>query len=66
MHDVILSGGSPEDARDAYFESAKITREEMFAVNVLFNVHHDLAYYNQQILFEPDGQFIDDEYFVVI
>ena len=60
MHDVILSGSSPEDARTAYVEAAKITRAEMFAFNILFNVHHNYAYYNQQILFESDGQFIDE------
>ena len=59
MHDVVLSGGTPEEARRAYVEAAKITREEMFAYNILFNVYHDLAYYNQQTLFEPNGKFID-------
>lgn len=59
MHDIVLSGGAPEEARNAYVEAVKITREEMFAFNILFNVHHNLAYYNQQILFEPNGQFID-------
>ena len=60
MQNVVLSGGDPEEARAAYVEAAKITREEMFAFNILFNVHHNFAYYNQQILFEPNGQFIDE------
>ena len=59
MHGVVLSGGTPEEARNAYVEAAKITREEMFAFNILFNVHHNFAYYNQQTLFESNGQFID-------
>ena len=52
MHESIQGGGTPQEARNAYVEAAKITREEMFAVNILFNVHHNYAYYNQQILFE--------------
>jgi hypothetical protein len=54
---VILDGGSPEQARDAFVKAAKITRAEMLSVNVLYNVLHNNAYYNQQILFESDGRF---------
>jgi hypothetical protein len=59
LHKIILEGGGPEEARDAFVNAAKITREEMFAVNSLFNVIYNNAYYNQQILFSPDGSFED-------
>ncbi len=54
---ILQEGGGPEEARDAFVNAAKITRGEMFATNILFNVIHNNAYYNQQILFSPDGQF---------
>lgn len=59
LHKVLLEDGGPEEARDAFVNAAKITREEMFAVNSLFNVINNNAYYNQQILFGPDGSFED-------
>lgn len=59
LHKVVLEGGGPEEARDAFVNAAKITREEMFAANSLFNVINGNAYYNQQILFSPDGSFKD-------
>ena len=59
LHKVLLEGGGPEEARDAFVNAAKITREEMFAVNSIFNVINNNAYYNQQILFSPDGNFED-------
>lgn len=57
LHKVILEGGGPEAARDAFVDAAKITRSELISANLLFNVIHNNAYYNQQILFESDGQF---------
>ncbi|BDQ31200.1 hypothetical protein [Nitrosopumilus zosterae] len=54
---VIQNGGGPEEARDAFVNAAQITRVEMVAANALFNVLNGNAYYNQQILFESDGQF---------
>ncbi|QMU54775.1 MAG: hypothetical protein GKS07_07745 [Nitrosopumilus sp.] len=59
LHKVLLEGGGPEEARDAFVDAAKITREEMFAVNSLVNVINNNAYYSQQILFNPDGSFED-------
>ena len=59
LHKVLLEGGGPEKARDAFVDAAKITREEMFAANSIFNVLNNNAYYNQQILFSPDGSFED-------
>jgi hypothetical protein len=54
---VIENGGGPEEARDAFANAAKITHVEMVTANALFNVLNGNAYYNQQILFDPDGQF---------
>lgn len=59
LHKVVLEGGGPEESRDAFVNAAKITRDEMFAANSLFNVINGNAYYNQQILFSPDGSFKD-------
>ncbi len=60
LHKVLLDGGGPKEARDAFVNAAKITREEMFAANSIFNVMKGNAYYNQQILFiSPDGIFED-------
>ena len=57
LHRVIMEGGSPKEARDAFVEAAKMTRSEMISANILYNVLNGNAYYNQQILFEPDGNF---------
>ena len=57
FYKVISNGGGPEEARDAFVEAAKISRVEMLSANILFNVLREKAYYNQQILFESDGQF---------
>ncbi len=57
LQKVFLNGGSIEQARDAFVNAAKITRSDMLSVNVLYNVLNNNAYYNQQILFESDGNF---------
>ncbi|QDI88380.1 hypothetical protein Nisw_01940 [Candidatus Nitrosopumilus sp. SW] len=57
LQKIILEGGSPEQARDAFTKAAKITRAEMLSVNALYNVLNNNAYYNQQVLFESDGKF---------
>lgn len=57
LQKVLLDGGSPEQARDAFVKAAKITRAEMLSANALYNVLNNNAYYNQQVLFESDGRF---------
>jgi len=57
LHKVILEGGGPEEARDAFVNAAKITRAEMISANSIYNIIHNNAYYNQQILFDSDGNF---------
>ena len=56
---VIANGGSLRDARQAYLNAAETKRIELIEANSQFNVRHNLAYYNQQILFDREGQFID-------
>lgn len=54
---VIQNGGGPEEARDAFVSTAKITKAEMISANAIYNVLNGNAYYNQQILFDTKGQF---------
>lgn len=56
---VIANGGSLSEARAAYHKAAETKRIELIEANSIFNVKHNLAYYNQQILFNKEGQFID-------
>ena len=56
---VIADGGSLRDARQAYLAAAETKRIELIEANSQFNVRHNLAYYNQQILFDREGQFVD-------
>ena len=56
---VIADGGSLRDARQAYIVAAETKRIELIEANSQFNVKHNLAYYNQQILFDREGQIVD-------
>ncbi len=56
---VIANGGSLSEARQAYLIAAETKRIELIEANSIFNVNHNLAYYNQQILFNKEGQFIE-------
>lgn len=56
---VIANGGSLSEARQAYHIAAETKRIELIEANSIFNVNHNLAYYNQQILFNKTGQFVD-------
>lgn len=57
LQEVLEHGGSPEEARDAFVDAAKITRAEMLSANSIYNILNNNAYYNQQILFSTDGNF---------
>jgi hypothetical protein len=57
LYKVVENGGDPEEARDAFVNAAQITKAEMISANALYNVLTGNAYYNQQILFDSDGQF---------
>ena len=56
---VIADGGSLRDARQAYLAAAETKRIELIEANSQFNVKHNLAYYNQQVLFDRHGQLAD-------
>ena len=56
---VLANGGSLKEARQAYLKAAETKRIELIEANSIFNVNHNLAYYNQQIMFNKEGQFIE-------
>jgi hypothetical protein len=56
---VLANGGSLSEARQAYHKAAETKRIELIETNSIFNVNHNLAYYNQQILFNKYGQFVE-------
>ena len=56
---VIADGGSLRDARQAYLSAAETKRIELIEANSQFNIRHNLAYYNQQVLFDKQGQLVD-------
>ena len=57
LQKVLENGGTPEEARNAFVKAAKITRAEMLSANSIYNILNNNAYYNQQILFNTDGNF---------
>jgi len=57
--EIIKNGGSRQDALQAYLVAAETKRIELIEANSQFNVRHNLAYYNQQILFDRQGQLVD-------
>lgn len=59
MKKVFANGGSLSKARQAYHQAAETKRIELIEANSLFNVNHNLAYYNQQVLFNTQGQFVE-------
>lgn len=59
LKQALDQGANAEQARAAYAEAAKTKRSELILVNAIFNVRHNLALYNQQILFDSNGQFHD-------
>jgi hypothetical protein len=56
---VLKDGGSLGEALQAYRKAAETKRIELIEANSMFNVNHNLAYYNQQILFNSEGQYIE-------
>lgn len=57
LKQVLLNGGSLQDARIAYHKAAETKKIELIEMNAQFNVKHNLAYYKQQQLFNSTGQF---------
>jgi len=56
LKQVIADGGNLSEARAAYHKAAETKRIELIEMNAQFNVKHNLAYYNQQILFNSTGK----------
>ncbi|HSG82957.1 MAG: hypothetical protein ACE5RA_01005 [Nitrosopumilus sp.] len=59
-YDEILSNkGTMGEARQAYLKAAETKYIELIAENSKINVKHNRAIYEQQLLFTPQGQFIE-------
>jgi len=56
---VLTNRGTLEDARQAYLKAAETKYIELIAENSRINVKHNRAIYEQQLLFTPQGQFIE-------
>jgi len=54
---VRFSGGTFWEAREAYLVAAATSHIELIEANSKANVKYKLAIYDQQLLFNPDGQF---------
>ena len=59
---VLDNGGTFEEAQQAYIKAAEIKRIEMIEINSQINIKYGLAYYDQQLLFNSEGQFIPTPY----
>ena len=57
LKQVLLDGGSLNDARMAYHKAAETKKIELIEINAQLNVKHNLAYHKQQQLFNSTGQF---------
>lgn len=57
--EVLTNKGTIEDARQAYLKAAETKYIELIAENSRINVKHNQAIYDQQLLFTPQGQFIE-------
>ena len=55
---TLEDGGTRRDALNAYLVASETKRIELIEANSQFNVRHNLAYYNQQILFDRQGKFV--------
>jgi len=58
LEKVFVNGGTLKEARQAYLKAAETKYIELIAANSKFNVKHNLAIYGQQVLFNPQGQFV--------
>jgi len=60
MKKVFANGGSLQQARQAYLNAAETKRIELIEANAQFNVRRHLAYYEEQMLFDRQGHFINN------
>ena len=56
MERVLASGGTMQDARNAYLKAASIQKIELMEMNAQFNVKHNLADHAEQQFFNSTGQ----------
>lgn len=56
-YNTIQSGGSAEQARNAYYDAAKSRHVDLIEINKNLNIEHGLAQMEQQRLFN-DGKYI--------
>jgi len=59
MSRVLMNGGTPYDAINAYHNAASAPRIELIEMNVQFNVKHNLADYEEQQKINADTQCED-------
>lgn len=57
--EVLINKGTVEEARQAYLKAAETKYIELISENSKINVKHNRAIYEQQLLFTPQGQFIE-------
>ena len=62
LKQVIADGGNLSEARAAYHKAAETKRIELIEMNAQFNVKHNLAYYQEQLLFNSTGQLPLNQY----
>ena len=56
MNNVLMNGGTIQDAKNAYHEAASTPKIELVEMNAQFNVKHNLADYAEQQVFNSIGQ----------
>ena len=56
MNQALTNGGTMQDARNAYNKAASTQKIELIEMNAQFNVKHNLAYYEEQQIFNSTGQ----------
>lgn len=59
MRIILDNGGTGKQAQAAYAQAAQMKISDLIAINAINNAKYNMAYYNQQILFEAEGQFDD-------
>ena len=56
MNQVLMNGGTMQDAKNAYHKAASTQKIELIEMNAQFNVKHNLADYEEQQIFNSTGQ----------
>ncbi|MDH3855836.1 MAG: hypothetical protein OES27_06915 [Nitrosopumilus sp.] len=56
MNQVLINGGTIQDAKDAYNKAAATKKIELIEMNSQFNIKHNLADHREQQIFNSTGQ----------